>query len=33
MNHMHDHDDVLRIGKYAFRSRLLVGTGKYPRSR
>jgi thiazole synthase len=23
-------DDVLRLGKYAFRSRLFVGTGKYP---
>jgi thiazole synthase len=23
-------DDVLRLGKFSFRSRLLVGTGKYP---
>ena len=23
-------DDVLRIGKYEFTSRLIVGTGKYP---
>jgi thiazole synthase len=24
------HDDTLRLGRFSFRSRLLVGTGKYP---